>query len=324
MEREGYDFLTHLKRIREVSDHTLRNYCTDLNRFTLFLKKIGFCPSTIPLLSTKKIGALELFPLFDWQLISKDIIRQYLAYLHQRGVSRNTLLRHLSSLRSFFLYLKKTKILAHNPMEEVERPRPYTTLPVILSYEEVNQLLTRPNVGDFFGMRDRSMLELLYSSGLRVGELAALNRQDVHATSRLLHVRGKGGRERLVPVTACAAGWIERYLTHPKRYEEGKPWREQDVQAIFLNKWGNRISTRSVDRLFKKYFYESGLSGKVTPHTIRHTIATHWLERGMDLKTIQKILGHRLLGTTTLYTQVSMNLKREVYLRSHPRAREEP
>ena len=126
---------------------------------------------------------------------------------------------------------------------------------------------------------------------------------------------------RIVPITQGVAKWIQQYLNDPRRYEEGKPHKEKNREAIFLNKWGERLTSRSVDRLFKGYLQKSGLAGKITPHTIRHTIATHWLENGMDLKTIQVLLGHASLSTTTIYTQVSTKLKREVYEKTHPRAK---
>ena len=156
-------------------------------------------------------------------------------------------------------------------------------------------------------------MELFYSSGLRLSELIGLNRRDFDAKNLVLNVFGKGKKQRQAPITETAADWIVRYLNHPER-------EEKDPQAIFLNKWGTRLTPRSVDRNFAGYLKASGLSDRVTPHTIRHTIATHWLENGMDLKTIQMLLGHTSLATTTIYTHVSPKLKRAVYDKTHPRA----
>ena len=164
-------------------------------------------------------------------------------------------------------------------------------------------------------------MELFYSSGLRVSELVDLNRPDFDPQSLLLKVRGKGKKERIVPITQNASTWLSSYLNHPERHKEiDGHLPEVDPNAIFLNKLGTRLTTRSVDRNFDKYLTISGLAGKVTPHTIRHTIATHWLENGMDLKTIQTLLGHRSLATTTIYTHVNTKLKQKVYQESHPRA----
>jgi len=156
-------------------------------------------------------------------------------------------------------------------------------------------------------------MELFYSSGLRVSELVGLNRTDFDPSNGMLHIRGKGKKERRIPITKNAAKWIGDYLNHPGRIQK-------DEAAIFLNKWGTRLTVRSVDRNFESYLLQSGLAATITPHTIRHTIATHWLEKGMDLKTIQLLLGHSSLATTTIYTQVSTKLKKEVYNKAHPSA----
>ncbi len=164
-------------------------------------------------------------------------------------------------------------------------------------------------------------MELFYSSGLRVSELVALNRSDVDAKNLLIKLRGKGKKERIVPITKNAAEWIQTYLEHPERYLDVDGHQAQvDSDAVFLNKLGTRLTLRSVDRGFDKYLKASGIANKITPHTIRHTIATHWLENGMDLKTIQVLLGHSSLATTTIYTQVSTKLKKKVYDKAHPRA----
>ncbi|KAG8173624.1 hypothetical protein JTE90_020978 [Oedothorax gibbosus] len=166
-------------------------------------------------------------------------------------------------------------------------------------------------------------MELFYSSGLRLSELIGLNRQDVNIQGLLIKVRGKGKKERVVPITQTAAHWLDNYINHSLRDQDSSSHRrEEDPQAVFLNKWGKRLSSRSIDRHFTQYLKASGLAATITPHTIRHTIATHWLEKGMDLKTIQMLLGHNSLATTTIYTQVSSRLKREVYDKAHPLAQE--
>ncbi|QVL55497.1 MAG: tyrosine recombinase XerC [Simkaniaceae bacterium] len=289
-----YEFIHHLEVVKNASVHTLRNYRLDLKAFESFTKD---------------------------QAVDKKLIRSYLAHLQMKGVSKRTVLRHLSSLRSMFKYLLKEKKIKENPAADIGSPKLDKPIPKALSYPEVQEFFDQPNTEKFLGLRDRSIMELFYSSGLRISELAGINRGDVNFQARSLRVRGKGKKERIVPITQNVAKWIQKYLDDPRRYEEGKPHFQKDPDAIFLNKWGKRLTTRSIDRLFKTHLQKSGLAGNITPHTIRHTIATHWLENGMDLKTIQVLLGHASLGTTTIYTRVSSKLKREVYERSHPRAK---
>lgn len=292
-------FLEELKVMKNASIHTVRNYSLDLGQFE------------------KHIGHLPL------EKVDKKIIRGYFALLHAKQGAKKTLLRRLSSLRSFFKYLIKNKILFSNPLEEIAGPKLDKLLPKILSYEQVEVLFNQPEVATYLGFRDRCMMELFYSSGLRISELVGLNRTDVDPVNKMVLVRGKGKKERRIPITQNAAAWILQYLSHPERETGGKAHeKECDKKALFLNKWGKRISVRSVDRNFKHYLLKSGLAMKITPHTIRHTIATHWLEKGMDLKTIQTLLGHTSLATTTVYTHVSPKLKKEVYDKSHPLAQE--
>lgn len=284
-----HDFIHHMEVVKNASPHTLRNYHLDLKAFEAFSKE---------------------------QAIDKRLIRSYLSHLQIKGMSKRTALRHLSALRSLFKYLLREKRIEENPLAGIGSPKLDKTIPKALSYEEVERLFNQPDTTTIQGFRDRCIMELFYSSGLRISELAYLDRNHFDPKRRSLHVRGKGKKERIVPITQNATKWLQDYLVHPQRKEL-----EKDPQAIFLNKLGSRLTTRSIDRLFKNYLRQSGLAGTITPHTIRHTIATHWLEKGMDLKTIQVILGHASLGTTTIYTRVSTKLKREVYERAHPRAK---
>jgi integrase/recombinase XerC len=211
--------------------------------------------------------------------------------------------------------------LDKNPIEELESPKLDKEIPLFLSYEEVQRLFEQPDISSYLSFRDRCIMELLYSSGLRVSELVGLNRSDFDRKNLVVKLRGKGKKERIVPITKNAAEWIVAYLEHAERHQDIDGHLGQvDNQAIFLNKLGTRLTPRSVDRKFDKYLTASGLAGKVTPHTIRHTIATHWLENGMDLKTIQVLLGHSSLATTTIYTHVTKNLKKSAYDKAHPRA----
>lgn len=298
LSRSIEQFLKYMQVVKDASVHTIRNYKSDLVCFKNYFE------SDILL-----------------NQIEKKEIRAYLADLHNKRVSKRTVFRHLSSLRSFFKYLMREKVIRENPIEMIMSPKLDKPMPKALSYEEVERLFAQPDISQYFGLRDRCIMELFYSSGLRVSELAYLNRMDVDLQGRSIRLKGKGKKERVIPMTKNARKWINAYLNHSKRFEEGKAHQEKDHSAIFLNKWGERLTTRSIDRMFKKYLLMSGLAVNLTPHTIRHTIATHWLERGMDLKTIQILLGHASLKTTTVYTRVSTGLKREVYEKAHPSAR---
>lgn len=293
----SHRFLQHLEVVRGVSEHTLRAYGKDLNCFLSFLEKEE---SLAPVLFSH---------------ISKRQIRRFLAHLYEKKANVKTVLRVLSALRSFYKYAMREKLIIENPLDEIESPKKGKTLPVFISYEQVLHLFAQPDLTCYTGYRDRVIMELFYSSGLRLSELVGLNREDLNVAHFTLNVFGKGKKQRQVPITETVKEWLVSYLNHPERVLI-----EKDSKAIFLNKWGSRLTPRSVDRKFASYLVQSGLSEKITPHTIRHTIATHWLEKGMDLKTIQLLLGHTSLSTTTIYTHVSSKLKREVYDKTHPRA----
>lgn len=310
-------FLHYLSTAKQVSQHTLRNYHIDMQEFGHFFQNRILL---MPEVDFKKNASSFLM-----QKVDKKAIRSYLAFLAEKQLSKKTIHRRLSCLRSFFTYLVKHKKLEINPLTELATPKLEKKIPTSLSYQQIEQLLAQPNIKTYLGYRDRCIMELFYSSGLRLSELIALNRQDVNIQGLLIKVRGKGKKERVVPITQTAARWLDTYINHSLRDQDSSSHRrEEDSQAVFLNKWGKRLSSRSIDRHFTQYLKASGLAATITPHTIRHTIATHWLEKGMDLKTIQMLLGHNSLATTTIYTQVSSRLKREVYDKAHPLAQEKP
>ncbi len=294
-------FLEHLCLARGASEHTLRGYRTDLTGFSAFASE----------------GGSLLLP-----SINKRLLRRYLAHLREKNSSVKTVLRRLSALRSLFKYAVREKLSLENPLDDLESPKREKKLPVSITYAQVQHLLSQPKIESYLGLRDRAMMELMYSSGLRLSEVVGLNRCDFDAAGLSLSVFGKGKKQRFAPITRTAADWIVKYLEHPERLMDTDEHKAQaDEKAIFLNRWGDRLTARSVDRNFSAYLKASGFSERITPHTIRHTIATHWLENGMDLKTIQMLLGHASLATTTIYTHVSSKLKREVYDKTHPRAK---
>lgn len=280
-------FLHYMNVAKQVSSHTLRGYRIDLTKFLTFVGE---------------------------ELITKRVIRRFLAHMHEEKASSRTILRRLSALRSFYKHAIREKWVTENPLDEIDSPKKEKRLPVSITYAQVEHLFEQPELEDYLGFRDRVIMELFYSSGLRLSEVALLNKKDFDRRGLVLNIFGKGKKQRQAPITQTAADWLIRYLDHPERDEK-------DPQAIFLNKYGKRLSCRSIDRNFAAYLKRSGLSERITPHTIRHTIATHWLENGMDLKTIQLLLGHTSLATTTIYTHVSPKLKREVYDKTHPRAK---
>lgn len=326
--KSAYQFLDYLRSVKNSSEHTIRNYSIDLNFFKLFLEKELYShvnPKDFP----EKIGYEGSYQdrwkgndgLIHLDNITKQHIRSFLSQLHQNQSNKKTIVRRLSSLRTFFKYCIAQNLLALNPTEDIETPKIEKKIPASISYDNVKKFLEQPDTSTYLGFRDRAIMELFYSSGLRVSELVGLNRQDLDLTNLLIKLKGKGKKERVVPITKNAAEWISTYLNHPERHLDAEGHLAQvDSDAVFLNKLGTRLTLRSVDRNFKKYLLSSGLASTITPHTIRHTIATHWLENGMDLKTIQVLLGHNSLATTTIYTQVSTTLKKQVYDQAHPRA----
>lgn len=290
-------FITHLTHVKNASSHTVRNYQIDLEAFASFLAE-------------KELGSIQ-----------KADIRGYLFSVSDQKKSKRTLARKVSALRSFFKFCMQKKGISKNPMDEIESPKIDRTIPTRLSYEHIQKLFQQPDTTSYLGFRDRTMMELFYSSAIRISELQKLNRSDIDFHSMCIKVQGKGKKERVVPITPYIATWLQKYLSHPERSMHTKEHLpEQDNTAVFLNCFGKRMTPRSIDRLFSEYLKKSGLALRITPHTIRHTIATHWLENGMDLKTIQHILGHSSLATTTIYTQVSTKLKQKVYEETHPRA----
>lgn len=293
-------FLQHLAIVKNASEHTIRNYRIDLMMFYDYL--------------TEEQKLLNQ--------VSRKELRNFLACLTEANKSKRTIVRKLSALRAFFKYAFDQKMISENPTELLETPKIEKKIPSCLSYEQIERLFAMPDTSTLLGFRDRAIMELFYSSGLRVSELTALNRSDFYPDQLLIKLKGKGKKERIIPITPNAAKWLTDYLSHTERHCDMDGHRaEADSQAIFLNKLGKRLSARSVDRNFELFLKQSGLAGIATPHTIRHTIATHWLEKGMDLKTIQLLLGHSSLATTTIYTKVSTTLKQKVYEKAHPRAK---
>ncbi len=303
IERFVKKFMAKLKYERNFSTETLRAYHTDLTQFDSFLKDEK-CKNL------KRVNHL--------------LLRKYLAILRSRNYSKTTIVRKLASLRSFFKFLNLEGILEHNPCEILRTPKQGKKLPHFLNENDVKTLLNTPNTKPLlnipggthkFGLRDKAILETLYSTGIRVSELVGLNEDDVDFYGTMVKVQGKGKKERLVPIGSYAIKAINEYINSKKKKKGlGKN------TPLFLNKYGDRLSSRSVARSLDKYLKLTGINLLTSPHTFRHSFATHLLDRGADLRAVQELLGHSNLSTTQIYTHVTTERLKQVYDKTHPRA----
>jgi integrase/recombinase XerC len=287
-------FLEHLKTERNSSAHTIRCYEDDLVLFCHFLDE-------------GREGEADPIDVDGRRL------RRYSAWLHGRGYAASTIARRLASLRSFYRFQRRRGTMAANPTEALRNPKQPKRLPRLLRVEDVIRLLDSIATDTPLGIRDRCMFETLYGGGLRVSELVGLNLDDLDLDEELLRVRGKGRRERLCPIGRMSATWIAHWLgvRQPKSVDE---------RAVFLNRYGQRLTTRSVGRLLEAHLVGLGLDPSASPHTLRHSFATHLLDRGADLRSVQELLGHRNLTTTQIYTHVTEERMLDAYKNAHPRA----
>ncbi len=289
------EFLHHLQVEKGASEHTLRAYATDLQQFVDFVAARLHTPD--------QIGSRHL--------------RAFLAELHHRGYARKTLGRKMACVRTFLRYLLRHGVIDTNPSVGLRTPRERRTLPEVLTVDEAERLIEDTAGTDWFSIRDRAMLELFYSSGLRVSELVGLNLSDLNLENRVLLVRGKGKRERIAPFGGTAAAALRNWLAVRGQVAKDGKW---DKEALFLNRYGRRISQRSVARMLGKRVRRAGLQKHVSPHTLRHSFATHLLDNGADVRSVQELLGHKQLATTQIYTHITAARIRQIYDRTHPRA----
>jgi integrase/recombinase XerC len=290
-------FLDYLRNQRNASPNTVRAYEDDLAQFCQFLG-----------------DSQRIDPEFaDPTAADSKRLRRYAAWLGGRGFAASTVARRLASLRSFYRFQRRQGLMSSDPAGGLRNPRQPQRLPRLLSVADVIRMLDAIAIDDALGVRDRAMFETLYGGGLRVGELVGLNLEDLDADQQLLRVRGKGRRERLCPIGPVAVAWISRWIAVRAPKRAGEP-------SIFLNRFGTRLSARSVGRLLDAYLTAQGLDPSASPHTLRHSFATHLLDRGADLRSVQELLGHRSLSTTQIYTHVTQERLLEVYQDAHPRA----
>lgn len=305
MEQYLEDFKKHLMYERNVSEHTLRNYLSDLEQFHDYL-----CP-------VDKQGVRREVNIRD---IDNITIREYMATLYSKNKKKTSIARKLATLRTFFKYLCREGILEMNPARLVSSPRLEKKLPNYLTVEEVIRFIEIPDLETVLGKRDRAILEMLYGTGVRVSELVNLNLQDIDFNQMTVRVRGKGRKERIVPFGEYAKKAVELYLGVRGELMMNAPEDKRVPNAVFYNYQGTRITTRSVGRMIDKYIKECADLHHISPHSLRHSFATHLLNAGADLRSIQELLGHARLSTTQQYTHISQDRLMEVYDRAHPKA----
>jgi len=298
-------FLSHLSDERGCSPHTVKAYFEDLSSFVTFLEVRG---------------ELGRFP----HQIDRLVLRSFLADQTEKGTGKRTLSRRLSGLRSFYKFLIRRKVLSNSPLEGIHNPKTPKTLPKFLTETEVRKLVESSDGASWMEIRDRALLELLYGAGVRVSELVGTNLEDFDTVRGLLLVRGKGKKERLLPVGTCAAHSISTWLLRRPEAAGGRlnlpAGQNAPTAPIFVNRFGTRLDVRSVRRILSKRLAEAGLPPGATPHTLRHSYATHLLERGADLRSVQELLGHASLSTTQIYTHLTPSRLKDVYNASHPKA----
>ncbi len=286
-------YLTHLQEVRQLSAHSRRAYERDLARFQTWCE------------SEEDLAPNNLAE------VSASLLRLYLAALTEEGLAASSRQRHLSSLRSFFAFLEQRGVLSSNPAQALRGPRKGKRLPRHLEEDEVERLLSAPTEDDPSVYRDRALLEVLYSSGCRVSELVALDEADVDLRRGLLLLRGKGRKERMGMLGKPAQEALERYFAYKGNLG-------LDRGPLFLNPKGGRLGDRSVRRILDRCLERAGIPRACSPHTLRHSFATHLLRRGADLRTVQELLGHASLGSTQIYTHVSLEGLRKLYQQAHP------
>jgi integrase/recombinase XerC len=292
-------FLQYLRVERGASPHTLKGYREDLHALVDYLAdEDGRCPAP---------GS-----------ITTGELRGFVSALHEAGYAKSSISRRLASVRSFLKFGQREGWAPSNPAKALRNPRRGRTLPHFISTDEVGKLLAAPKGDSAAAARDRAILETLYSAGLRVSELVGLCDGDLDFAAGIVRVRGKGRKERLAPIGSYAARALKQWLAVRKLSPREKTGRDAPV---FTNKFGTRLTTRSVARMLEKYLKETGLDSRTSPHTLRHSFATHLLDRGADIRSVQELLGHKSLVTTQIYTHVSTANLKAAYEKAHPRAR---
>lgn len=292
MEKFVKEFLKYLEFEKNASPMTIKSYREDLSSFLNFLN-------------------VEEPEIKNFSDINSFSISSYLSFLSRKGIGKRSMQRHLSTLRSFFKHLLKEGKIKYNPANSVPMPKFIRALPRVLQKEEIKKILEEKEEEGWLGKRNKAIFELLYATGIRVSELSSIKLEDIDLVQRMLRVKGKGGKERIVPFGKKAQEAIKEYL---------KEIPFENVVNLFLNKNGTRLSSRSIHRIVIKYTIKILNCKDISPHSFRHTFATHLLEKGADLRFIQELLGHSSLSTTQIYTHIEIQKLIEVYKKTHPKA----
>jgi len=299
IEKEIKRFIQHIQREKNFSKNTVSSYRTDLSDFNAFLKERN----------------LKENPL---QQIDRPLLRDFLVFLKRKRLKESTIAHKVFVLRSFFKYLLRKRRIFTNPASFLSSPKRKKRLPTFLTISQMESLLKLPTKESLWGLRDLTILELFYSTGMRLSELANLDLSSVDSQGEVVRVVGKGGKERIIPVGREALGLLKNYLNLRKSLFKDKF--TADGEAIFLNRSGRRLSVRSIRRIVKKYATQVSEDQKTSPHTLRHTFATHLLDQGADLLAVKDLLGHESLSTTQIYTHVTTERLKKIYKKAHPRA----
>ena len=298
IEKLSLDFIAKLEHEKGFSEHTLRAYHKDLLQFDIFLK-------------AEKRSSLES--------VNHLLLRRFLAVLRSKNYSKTTIARKLASIRSFFKFLIREGELVANPFEMLRTPKQDKKLPHFLSITEVDVLLKTPDSSTVMGLRDMAIMETLYSTGIRVSELVGLDEGSIDFIAGMIKVQGKGKKERLVPIGSPAIKAINEYIDSKSMSKKQNEKSASRSEPLFLNKYGGRLTARSVARSLDKYLKVSGINLLTSPHTFRHSFATHLLDKGADLRSVQEMLGHSSLSTTQVYTHITTERLKNVYDKAHPR-----
>lgn len=291
------DFIHFMKVEKGLAENTIISYQRDLKHYLQFIENVEQITS--------------------YNQLSRVHIIQFLSFLKDQGKSSQTQARHVASIRAFHQFLLREKVVDQDPTVHIETPQLERTLPKVLNFNEVERLLATPDQMTPFGIRDRAMLELLYATGMRVSELINLDMDNVHLTMGFVRCIGKGNKERIIPLGRIAQETIEKYL-HDSRPQLKK--QKYKTDALFLNRLGNRLTRQGFWKIIKKLALEAKIEKELTPHTLRHSFATHLLENGADLRAVQEMLGHADISTTQIYTHVTKTRLKDVYKKYHPRA----
>lgn len=291
------EYIIYLKIERGLSANTVTSYKRDIEKYLTFLTE-------------KKITQLDEVSRFE--------ILDFLQTLRQSGAADNSIIRMVSSLRKFHQYLKRESIVSDDPMQLIDTPKKASTLPKAISPQAIEQLLEAPDTTTPLGVRDRTILELMYATGLRISELVNLKLSDMHLTMGFIQTMGKGEKERIIPLGEIASQWLDYYLDGARVYLQDQS--AETSEYVFLNSRGKGLSRQGVWKKVKQLALEAGIDQNVTPHTLRHSFATHLLENGADLRMVQELLGHADISTTQIYTHITKTRLKQVYSDYHPRA----